>query len=205
MHRRVVHPEPHQASARARAERRAGAADRPRRPDGARPPARFDGWAETLKDHPEATPQVLDAFCRNLYAPGFVALSTASTAPSSRQSAPRVSCWRQRRGAPLPDLRGTLEAAPRLRIHRGVEERRSPDLGENAGQGVLREAHAVRGLGITSGGPPASPSPGPLTANSRSGQVERVGQIAERRSAIGGDRGIAALPDPAASAGQIAW
>ena len=23
-------------------------------------PARFDGWAETLKDHPEATPQVLD-------------------------------------------------------------------------------------------------------------------------------------------------
>jgi hypothetical protein len=35
-------------------------------------PARFNGWAETLKDHPEATPQVLDAFCHNLYAPGFV-------------------------------------------------------------------------------------------------------------------------------------
>jgi hypothetical protein len=35
-------------------------------------PARFDGWAETLEDHPEATPQVLDAFCRNLHAPGFV-------------------------------------------------------------------------------------------------------------------------------------
>jgi pimeloyl-ACP methyl ester carboxylesterase len=35
-------------------------------------PARFNGWAETLKDHPEATPQVLDAFCQNLYAPGFV-------------------------------------------------------------------------------------------------------------------------------------
>src|SRR5882724_7375520 len=35
-------------------------------------PARFDAWAETLTDHPEATPQVLDAFCRNLYAPGFV-------------------------------------------------------------------------------------------------------------------------------------
>ena len=31
-----------------------------------------DPVAETLKDHPEATPQVLDAFCRNLYAPGFV-------------------------------------------------------------------------------------------------------------------------------------
>src|SRR6266852_125472 len=25
-----------------------------------------------IKDQPEATPQVLDAFCRNLYAPGFV-------------------------------------------------------------------------------------------------------------------------------------
>jgi pimeloyl-ACP methyl ester carboxylesterase len=35
-------------------------------------PARFNGWAETLEDHPEATPQVLDAFCRNLYAAGFV-------------------------------------------------------------------------------------------------------------------------------------
>lgn len=34
-------------------------------------PARFDGWAQTLTDHPEATPQVLDAFCHNLYAPGF--------------------------------------------------------------------------------------------------------------------------------------
>jgi pimeloyl-ACP methyl ester carboxylesterase len=35
-------------------------------------PARFNGWAETLKDHPEATPQVLDAVCHNLYAVGFV-------------------------------------------------------------------------------------------------------------------------------------
>jgi pimeloyl-ACP methyl ester carboxylesterase len=35
-------------------------------------PARFNGWAETLKDHPEATPQVLDALCHHLYAPGFV-------------------------------------------------------------------------------------------------------------------------------------
>src|SRR6266849_3670660 len=34
-------------------------------------PARFDAWAKTLGDHPEATPQVLDAFCQNLYAPGF--------------------------------------------------------------------------------------------------------------------------------------
>jgi pimeloyl-ACP methyl ester carboxylesterase len=34
--------------------------------------ARFNAWAETLADHPEATPQVLDAFHQNLYAPGFV-------------------------------------------------------------------------------------------------------------------------------------
>jgi pimeloyl-ACP methyl ester carboxylesterase len=35
-------------------------------------PARFNAWAETLKDHPETTEQVLDAFYRNLYAAGFV-------------------------------------------------------------------------------------------------------------------------------------
>ena len=34
--------------------------------------ARFEAWAESLKDHPEATAQVLDAFYQNLYAPGFV-------------------------------------------------------------------------------------------------------------------------------------
>jgi pimeloyl-ACP methyl ester carboxylesterase len=34
--------------------------------------ARFNAWAESLEDHPEATPQVLDAFYQNLYAPGFV-------------------------------------------------------------------------------------------------------------------------------------
>src|SRR5512146_899291 len=35
-------------------------------------PARFDEWAKGLKDHPEATDPVLDAFCQNLYAPGFL-------------------------------------------------------------------------------------------------------------------------------------
>ena len=34
--------------------------------------ARFDAWAATLTDHPEATKQVLDAFHQNLYGPGFV-------------------------------------------------------------------------------------------------------------------------------------
>lgn len=32
----------------------------------------FDRWAETLKDHPEATPAVLTAFHNNLYRDGFV-------------------------------------------------------------------------------------------------------------------------------------
>src|SRR5204862_220069 len=34
--------------------------------------ANFKGWTETLKDRPDATQAVLDAFYRNLYAPGFV-------------------------------------------------------------------------------------------------------------------------------------
>ena len=34
--------------------------------------ARFEAWAESLKDHPEATPLVLAAFYQNLYGPGFV-------------------------------------------------------------------------------------------------------------------------------------
>jgi pimeloyl-ACP methyl ester carboxylesterase len=34
--------------------------------------ARFEGWAATLTDHPEATPAVLEALYQNLYAPGFV-------------------------------------------------------------------------------------------------------------------------------------
>jgi pimeloyl-ACP methyl ester carboxylesterase len=34
--------------------------------------ARVEAWAESLETHPEATPQVLDAFYRNLYGPGFV-------------------------------------------------------------------------------------------------------------------------------------
>ncbi len=34
--------------------------------------ARFEAWAKTLGDHPEATEAVLDAFYRNLYGAGFV-------------------------------------------------------------------------------------------------------------------------------------
>ncbi|WP_179137715.1 alpha/beta fold hydrolase [Candidatus Entotheonella palauensis] len=32
---------------------------------------RFNMWANTLTDHPEVSEQVLDAFCQNLYGPGF--------------------------------------------------------------------------------------------------------------------------------------
>jgi pimeloyl-ACP methyl ester carboxylesterase len=38
------------------------------------PPGRssnFDAWAEKLEGHPEATPEVLDRYYQNLYAPGF--------------------------------------------------------------------------------------------------------------------------------------
>ena len=41
---------------------------------GPMPPGRsanFEAWVQTLKDHPEATEQVLDAFYTNLYGPGF--------------------------------------------------------------------------------------------------------------------------------------
>ena len=59
------HPERVQSAVLAQPIGRVAAALPPR-------PPRFDGWAETLKDHPEATKEVLDAFYRNLYAAGFV-------------------------------------------------------------------------------------------------------------------------------------
>lgn len=34
--------------------------------------ASFEGWVKSLEDHPEATPEVLDAFYHNLYDPGFI-------------------------------------------------------------------------------------------------------------------------------------
>jgi pimeloyl-ACP methyl ester carboxylesterase len=34
--------------------------------------ARFEAWAKSLQDHPEATEQVLDKFYHNLYDPGFL-------------------------------------------------------------------------------------------------------------------------------------
>jgi pimeloyl-ACP methyl ester carboxylesterase len=52
-------------------------------------PDRFNGWAETLKDHSEATPQVWTRSARTSTRP---ASSTASTAPSSRRYKRRASC-----------------------------------------------------------------------------------------------------------------
>ena len=34
--------------------------------------SRFEGWAKSLENHPEASEQVLDAFYHNLYDPGFL-------------------------------------------------------------------------------------------------------------------------------------
>jgi pimeloyl-ACP methyl ester carboxylesterase len=48
-------------------------------------PARFNAWAETLKDHPEATEPVLDAFYRNLYAAGFTYCSDREFAKAVKQ------------------------------------------------------------------------------------------------------------------------
>jgi hypothetical protein len=36
------------------------------------PSGGFNGWRESLRDHPEATADVLDAYARNLYAQNFV-------------------------------------------------------------------------------------------------------------------------------------
>jgi pimeloyl-ACP methyl ester carboxylesterase len=58
------HPERVQAAVLAQPIGRVG-------PMAAGRPARFNGWAETLTDHPEITDAVLDAFYRNLYAAGF--------------------------------------------------------------------------------------------------------------------------------------
>jgi len=44
--------------------------------------ARFNAWAESLTDHPEATPQVLDTFYRSLYEAGFVYCTDRSFAAS---------------------------------------------------------------------------------------------------------------------------
>jgi hypothetical protein len=48
---------------------------------------------------------------------------------------------RQRRGPPLPDLRRTLKAAAKLRVHPGMEDRRGSHFDTGARQRFPREAH----------------------------------------------------------------
>jgi pimeloyl-ACP methyl ester carboxylesterase len=59
------HPERVQSAVLAQPIGRAG-------PMGAGWTANFKGWADTVKDRPDAGEPVLDAFYKNLYAPGFV-------------------------------------------------------------------------------------------------------------------------------------
>ena len=140
VHRRLVHPEPDQdrspSACRAPCWRSRSAASGAMAPGR---PARFNAWAESLKDHPEATQPVLDAFCRNLYAPGFVYCVDRDFVKTVRDTV--LGAGGQRRGASLPDLRGALEADPELRVHRGVEDGRGADLGQSPRRGVPGKAH----------------------------------------------------------------
>ena len=61
-----------------------------------------------------------------------------------RDALPRAG--RQRRGAPLGDRRGAVEAAAQQRVHRRVEDRRGARNGARPGQGIPRAAHAAAGL-----------------------------------------------------------
>ena len=94
--------------------------------------ARFDAWAETLKDHPEATKQVLDAFHRTCTVP---ASFTASTVRSCRAAGRRVWCWRatmrrtrsrsprrRRSCSPTPNSSGSGRQASRWRQRRFVSK-----------------------------------------------------------------------------------
>jgi pimeloyl-ACP methyl ester carboxylesterase len=106
--------------------------------------ARFDAWAESLADHPEATKPVLDAFYRNLYGPGFVYCVDRAFRVDGDDSVSRARG--QRRGAPAADLGGAGEALAELRVHPRVEDGRRPHVGAGAREGVPGEAHAVAGV-----------------------------------------------------------
>src|SRR5262245_35491645 len=75
---------------------------------GAMPPgrsARFDAWAESLKDHPEASKPVLDAFYQNLYGPGFV--YCVDRAFVSTVTTPCLVLAGNDEAHPLPDRKST--------------------------------------------------------------------------------------------------
>ncbi len=107
--------------------------------------ARFNDWAQSLKDHPEATKDVLDAFYRNLYEPGFVYMYGPRLCPHREDA--MHGAGRQRRRAPLSDRRRAVEAVAELRIHRRVEDRCRPRRRKGPRQGVSRGAHAGKVAG----------------------------------------------------------
>ena len=92
-------------------------------------PVRFDEWAKSLTDHPEATNEVLDAFCRNLYAPGF--LYSVGMAPPVAAAAL----------AALQQLKAEPERVARLReagkLFLDLARQAGLDTGSSAGYSVI--------------------------------------------------------------------
>jgi len=82
--------------------------------------ARFNAWAETLGDHPEATPSVLDALHQNLYAPGF-AYSVDRAFVSSCQT-PCLVLAGNDEAHPLPISEEIAKLLPRAELIREWKE-----------------------------------------------------------------------------------
>jgi pimeloyl-ACP methyl ester carboxylesterase len=77
---------------------------------------RFDDWARTLTDHPEATPAVLDAVFRNLYGAGFV--YCADRAFVSTVSAPCLVLAGNDEAHPLPISEELAKLLPKCELIR---------------------------------------------------------------------------------------
>jgi len=78
--------------------------------------ARFEAWAATLTDHPEATPAVLEAFYQNLYAPGFV--YSADRAFASTCTTPCLVLAGNDEAHPLPISEELAKLLPRCEFIR---------------------------------------------------------------------------------------
>jgi pimeloyl-ACP methyl ester carboxylesterase len=124
-------------------------------------PGRFNAWAETLKDHPKATETVLDTFCRNLYAPGFVYCVDREFCRTVRT---RASCWREATRPTLIRSPRNSQNYPELRLYLRLEVGGGADLGEGSCHGVSDKAHAIPRIArplsfhFEPGGAPAPPA-----------------------------------------------
>ena len=105
--------------------------------------ARFEAWAASLQDHPEATPDVLDTILPQSLRARICLLRRSRLRADRPDAVPRAG--RQRRGASLCDRGGTGQAAAEQRVHRRVEDRGGARGGARSGQGVPAAAHAGRG------------------------------------------------------------